>query len=162
MNFSMIWFAFKLTLVTAISYCLGFFISDWIVAVLQPIGGLWSVISGILILRQLEMETFYEGLNRILGTLVGCIIGALYLAIGTTIWFFPLAIFVTSLICLHFKHLKNTNISACITCCVVVLVWYVGDKSNVWLFALSRFVESLFGILTALAIFHIPLLKKKS
>ena len=160
MNLSMIWFAFQLTLVTGISYVMGFLISDWMLSVLQPIGGLWSVISGILVLRGGEIETFHTGLNRILGTVVGCVMGALYLTIGTTIWFFPLAVFVTSLICLHYKPLKNTNISACVTCCVVIIIWYIGAKSNVWLFALSRCVESFFGIITALSIFHIPLLKR--
>lgn len=160
-NFSIGWYALRLSIVAGISYLMGFLISDWTLAVLQPIGGLWSAISGVLVLKQGKIETFHTGLNRIVGTLIGCLIGALYLSITNMIWFFPLAILVTAIICLSYPYLKNTNVSACLACCVVIIIWQVGFKNNVWLFSFSRFAESLFGVIVAFAIFRIRLPKKQ-
>lgn len=161
LKLSTLFLALRLSIVAGVAYWLGFLVSEWTLPVLQEIGGLWSAISGILVFKQGYRESFRLGLDRILGTLIGCFIGALYLSITPSVWFLPLAILAVALICLSVTHLEKFNTPACLACAVVIVVWQLGSKTEIWLFSLSRFVEAGIGVIIALVAVHIPPPKNK-
>lgn len=159
LSMSTIIYAVKLGIAAALAYILGIHVSGGNLPVLKQIGGLWSVISAVVVLRKGYIESYKSGFERLLVNLIGCIIGAIYLFFFETLWFFPLAIFATALVC--YIGMKAYYPSAAIACSVVVIVWQIGHPQNVWIYSLSRFVESGVGIFSAVLLAHLPPYSKK-
>ncbi len=145
-------YALQLSIVSGISYFLGYFLSGFTLPTVAEVGGLWSVISGVLVMKQHQSESYSAGFGRLLGTLVGCVVSAICLYIPEMILALLLSIFITSLICTSIPKLKELNFQACITSAVIIIIWQLGSKNNEWLFSFSRFIESVAGVSVAIAV----------
>jgi len=154
-------YALQLSIVSGISYFLGYFLSGFTLPTVAEVGGLWSVISGVLVMKQHQSESCSAGFGRLLGTLVGCIVSAICLYIPEMIFALLLSIFATSLICTSIPKLKELNFHACITSAVVIIIWQLGSKNNEWLFSFSRFIESAAGVSIAIAVANTSRMWKK-
>jgi uncharacterized membrane protein YccC len=72
--------AVQIALVSLLAYVGGFRFTSLFHDASADIGALWSVISGILVLQATRRSTWSSACFRLLGTLVGSIISALYLS----------------------------------------------------------------------------------
>lgn len=154
-------YALQLSIVSGISYFLGYFLSGFTLPTVAEVGGLWSVISGVLVMKQHQSESYSAGFGRLLGTLVGCVVSAICLYIPEMILALLLSIFITSLICTSIPKLKELNFQACITSAVIIIIWQLGSKNNEWLFSFSRFIESVAGVSVAIAVANTSCIWKK-
>lgn len=154
-------YALQLSIVSGVSYFLGYFLSGFTLPTVAEVGGLWSVISGVLVIKQHQSESYSAGFGRLLGTLVGCVVSTICLYIPEMIFALLLSIFITSLICTSIPKLKELNFQACITSAVIIIIWQLGSKNNEWLFSFSRFIESVAGVSVAIAVANTSCIWKK-
>jgi len=154
-------YALQLSIVSGVSYFLGYFLSGFTLPTVAEVGGLWSVISGVLVIKQHQSESYSAGFGRLLGTLVGCVVSAICLYIPEMIFALLLSIFITFLICTSIPKLKELNFQACITSAVIIIIWQLGSKNNEWLFSFSRFIESVAGVSVAIAVANTSCIWKK-
>jgi uncharacterized membrane protein YccC len=114
------------------------------------IGGLWSMVSGIVVLQATQRTTWSSAWLRVFGTLIGSIIGAAYLsllpfsAIGMAV-----CIFGTVLLC-HAARIPDHARLAALTVAVIMVLSSINPALSPILSAALRFAESCIG--TALAV----------
>lgn len=153
--------AIEAMLVTILPYFAGFYLSRSYGFAAPAVAGLWSAISGILVLQVTIEETTSAAWLRILGSLVGAITSFIFLELmGYTILTLAITMLVTVILTSLFK-IKHTLRLACLTGQVIIIVGMMGHLP-ILLNCVSRFAESLVGSLIALAVaglFH-PLRKK--
>ena len=73
--------AVQMALVSLASYSIGFYSTSLFHDGSASIGGLWSAISGVMVLQATRRDTWSAASLRILGTLIGSIVSAAYLAV---------------------------------------------------------------------------------
>jgi uncharacterized membrane protein YccC len=138
-----------------LAYLAGFHLTLALLGVPSFIGALWCVISAIVVLQATRQETLASAWLRILGTLIGATVSAVYLL------FFPLhpvglaaSIGLTMLLC-EILHLPGHARLASITVAVIMIVSMIHPQMNPLINAGLRFVESCIGatlaVLAALA-----------
>ena len=153
--------AIESMLVTVLPYYAGFYLSSSYGFSAPAVAGLWSAISGILVLQVTINETTSAAWLRILGSLVGAITSFILLELmGYRILTLGVVVVATVMLTSIFK-IKHTLRLACLTSQVIIVVGMIGHLPILWNCA-SRFVESLIGALIAIAvasIFH-PVRKK--
>lgn len=121
------------------------------------VGGLWAVISAIIVLEASHKETYVSAKNRIGGTFIGAIVSGVYL------FFFPFTIFGLTvaiatgvLICFLFGQQQSIKLTG-ITIAVVMIVSTIAKDLHPFINAGLRFVESAIGtgvaVLVALVAF---------
>lgn len=152
--FPSIGFSIRLSLAAGLAYFVGYYLTDWDKTIPQEIGGLWSVISAVLVLRLTNTEMLHASIDRVFGTLIGSVISAFYLLFTDNIWFFPVAILIASLICHRIKPLKDSLFGATLAIVVILIVWQMSPQKSPWIFCLARFAESFIGVLISLIIFY--------
>ncbi|MCF6776743.1 FUSC family protein [Thiotrichales bacterium 19X7-9] len=133
---------------------------------LSIIGGLWAAISGIVVIQNTRKLTDHMAVVRLIGSFIGAAIAGIFLV------FFPAhiilcipVIFLTSLIC-KFIHFEEGLRLAGLTAAVVIAVSLLSPHIPPFWNALSRFLESLIGVLVAVCIrwivlYVISLINKK-
>jgi uncharacterized membrane protein YccC len=116
----------------------------------SQIGALWCVISGIVVLQATRQETLASVWLRVLGTLIGAVISAIYLLI---LPFHPVglaaSIGLTMLLC-EILHLPGHARLASITVAVIMIVSMIHPQMNPLINAGLRFVESCIGATLAM------------
>ncbi|MCF6765975.1 FUSC family protein [Thiotrichales bacterium 19S3-7] len=119
---------------------------------LAIIGGLWAAISGVVVIQNTRKLTDHMAVVRLIGSFIGAAIAGIFLI------FFPAhiilcipVIFITSLIC-KFIHFEEGLRLANLTAAVVIAVSLLSPELPAFLNALSRFLESLIGVLVAVCI----------
>ena len=109
------------------------------------LGGVWSVVSGIVVLQATLEDTRGSALLRVLGTLIGATIAAVYLALFR---FDPLGmaicVGVTVLFC-QAIHVPDHARLAAVTVVIVLAVSVAYPDVQPALNALLRFLESCIG-----------------
>jgi uncharacterized membrane protein YccC len=119
------------------------------------VGGLWSMVSGIVVLQATRRTAWSTAWLRVLGTLIGSIIGAVYLsllpfsAIGMAV-----CIFLTVLLC-HAARIPDHARLAALTVAVIVVLSSLNPALSPILSAALRFAESCIG--AALAVLAVLL-----
>jgi len=142
--------AVQSALVSLVSYWCGFYFTSFFHGASASIGGLWSVISGIVVLQATRRNTWSSAWLRILGTLVGAIVSAAYLfwlpftAIGMAA-----SILVTVLLC-HAARIPDHARLAAITVAVIMVLSSLNPTLSPILSAALRFTESCIGTAIAL------------
>jgi uncharacterized membrane protein YccC len=132
------------------SYACGSYFTGLFHGASARIGGLWSMVSGIVVLQATRRTTWSSAWLRVLGTLIGSIIGAVYLsllpfsAIGMAV-----CIFGTVLLC-HAARIPDHARLAALTVAVIMVLSSVNQALSPILNAALRFAESCIG--TALAV----------
>jgi len=142
--------ALQIALVSLASYACGSYFTGLFHGASARIGGLWSMVSGIVVLQATRRTTWSSAWLRVLGTLIGSIIGAVYLsllpfsAIGMAV-----CIFGTVLLC-HAARIPDHARLAALTVAVIMVLSSVNQALSPILNAALRFAESCIG--TALAV----------
>ena len=137
-------------LVSLVSYWCGFYFTSFFHGALASIGGLWSVISGLVVLQATRRNTWSSAWLRILGTLVGAIVSAAYLSwLPFTALGMAASILVTVLLC-HAARIPDHARLAAITVAVIMVLSSLNPTLSPILSAALRFTESCIG--TAIAV----------
>jgi len=116
------------------------------------IGGLWCMISSLVVLQSLLKETQQAGAIRIAGSFIGALISGVVCEIwGYGYWQLAVVIFVSIYLMSVLSKEKAARLSS-ITAGVIVIVGIMHPDEAAWLNALARFMESLLGVSIAIAI----------
>ncbi len=116
------------------------------------VGGLWAVISAIIILEVTDAETYNSAKNRIIGTFIGAVVSGTYLFFFSFTFFgYLVAIVVGVLVCIIFGVPQSVKLSG-ITISVVMIVSTIAKDLHPFINAGLRFVESAIGMGVAIAV----------
>ncbi len=146
-------------IIALFAYLCGFYFTALFNASTSAIGGLWSVISGILVLESTRADTLRSAKYRIVGTLIGCVVSGIYLFyFPFTVIGYSVCIGIGALAC-HLlrvpQHVKLTGV----TISVVMIVSAIMHDVNPFLNAGLRFVESVIGTGVAVSVSYLSDLK---
>ena len=109
--------------------------------------GYWSAISSIIVLQSNFGATITASRDRILGTLIGAIVGFAFSFFWTLPWNFILAVFAAIVIC-GLLGFRSSSRLAGVTIAIVMLVQSGSHKA----LAFDRVLQVMLGILVALAV----------
>ena len=109
--------------------------------------GYWSAISAIIVLQSNFGSTVTASRDRILGTVIGALLGFAFSLVGTLPWNYIAAVFSALAIC-GLLGLRTSSRLAGVTITIVMLVQSGSHKTV----ALTRVGEVIFGIVVALAV----------
>lgn len=143
------------TIVAFVAFVVGSHFTHVFHGASSAIGGLWTVITGLLVLQSSRSETLSSAWLQLLGALIGAIISAAYLLI------FPFSA-VGMAVCIGFAVLLCQMLSvpsygrlAGITVAVVLVVSSRFPTMNPLLNALLRFVKAAIGATLAVAVAYL-------
>lgn len=112
--------------------------------------GYWAVVSVILVMQANLGGSLRIGLNRIVGTALGAILGALCLHVaGASPWAEGASLGLVILVCAALVHLHESFRMAGMTAAIIILMG--GQSDNYLDFAAARFFEIGIGVAVALA-----------
>ncbi len=121
-----------------------------VVTILGSQQGYWAVISVVIVMQANLGGSFQAGLNRIIGTAVGALLGASCLSIlGSGAISLGLGVGLTILFCAYFIHMHESFRMAGLTATIVILLGY--QSGSYMGFAAARFFEICLGVAIALA-----------
>lgn len=142
-------------IIVVCAYFAGYYFTASFHVLSAMIGGLWAVISAIIVLESTFKETLHSAKVRILGSLIGAIIAGVYLL------FFPFTV-VGFAICIgvgafanHLIGLPYTIKLTGVTIAVVMIVSALSDNLHPIYNAILRFVESAIGSVIAAIVSYI-------
>jgi uncharacterized membrane protein YgaE (UPF0421/DUF939 family) len=142
--------AVQTALVSLASYLAGLHSTGVFHGASASLGGLWSAISGIVVLQATQRDTWSSAWLRLVGTAIGSIVSAAYLtmlpfgAIGMAA-----SVFATVLIC-HGVRIPDHARLAAITVTVIMVTASLNPTLNPIQNAALRFSESCIGIAIAM------------
>ena len=110
--------------------------------------GYWGSISAIIVLQSNVGSTVNASRDRILGTLIGAVLGFAFSLFGTLPWNYILAVLIAVVVC-GLLGLRNSSRLAGVTITIVMLVQKTGPR---WSLAMDRVSEVVLGIVVALAV----------
>jgi hypothetical protein len=110
--------------------------------------GYWGAISAIIVLQSNFGATISASRDRILGTIIGALLGFSFSLFGVLPWNYILAVLVAVLLC-GLLGLRSSSRLACVTITIIMLVQKPGTR---WTLALDRVSEVFLGIVVAIAI----------
>jgi uncharacterized membrane protein YccC len=110
--------------------------------------GYWGSISGIIVLQSDVGSTVGASRERLLGTLIGAVLGFSFSLFGPLIVSYILALLAAVLIS-GLLGFRNSSRLACVTITIIMLVHQQGPR---WGLAMDRVGEVLLGIIVALAV----------
>ena len=141
--------AVQITLVSLVSYLLGFHSTSLFHGQSASVGGLWAAISAIVVLQATRHDTWSSAWLRVLGTATGALISAAYLSV---LPFSPigmaLSIFVTVLLC-HALRVPDHARLASTTVAVIMVTASLHPTLSPILNAALRLSESSIGTVMA-------------
>jgi uncharacterized membrane protein YgaE (UPF0421/DUF939 family) len=109
----------------------------------------WAPISAFIVLQSNIAATLSAARNRLAGTAIGAVIGAVFVRyVGTHPLWTGLAAILTVLVC-QALGLEDSFRLACVTVAIVMLI---GSEHSPWVTASYRFLEVALGIVVAVAI----------
>jgi uncharacterized membrane protein YgaE (UPF0421/DUF939 family) len=134
-----------------LSFLLGAWIAQYLHAGSPLIGGLWAMISAVNIEHVCYREMLKNAKARLLGTLIGVIISFIsFSLLGYNYSSFFLSMLISVVLCAGLK-LPIYRL-CCITVAIMFAVSQVGGYVSPWANCLSRFLESLIGIMIGIAL----------
>lgn len=110
--------------------------------------GYWGPISAIIVLQSNMGATVTASRDRLLGTLIGAVLGFSFSLLGALPWNYILAVLAAVIVC-GMLGLRSSSRLACVTVTIIMLVQKTGSRSHL---ALDRVGEVLLGIVVALAV----------
>ena len=137
-------------IIAAAAYIAGYHFTELFQSHTSQIGGLWAVISGIIVYEDSRSKALTSAKLRVIGSFIGALISGVYL------YFFPFTVVgyvvcigVGALICHLLRlpdHIKLTGV----TISVIMIVSLISYNADPVMNAALRFVESVIG--TAVAV----------
>jgi uncharacterized membrane protein YccC len=119
----------------------------WLASRLGLHEGYWGAISAIIVLQSNVGATITASRDRLLGTLIGAVLGFCSTLYGHLPWNYMLAVLAAVILC-GLLNLRESSRLAGVTVTIVMLV-HAGSH---WTVALDRVVDVFLGILVALAV----------
>ena len=110
--------------------------------------GYWGSISAIIVLQSDVGSTLNASRDRLLGTLIGALLGFSFSIFGVLPWNYILAVLAAIIIC-GLLGLRNSSRLAAVTITIIMLVHKEGPR---WSLAMDRVGEVVLGIVVALAV----------
>ncbi len=110
--------------------------------------GYWGSISAIIVLQSDVGSTVNASRDRLLGTLIGALLGFSFSIFGVLPWNYILAVLAAILIC-GLLGLRNSSRLAAVTITIIMLVHQEGPR---WGLAMDRVGEVVLGIVVALLV----------
>jgi len=110
--------------------------------------GYWGSISAIIVMQSNVGATVTASRDRMLGTLIGAVLGFAFSLYGPTGLSYVLAL-LTAIVACGLMGLRNSARLACVTITIVMLVHREGSR---WGLALDRVSEVVLGIVIALVV----------
>jgi uncharacterized membrane protein YccC len=133
-------------------YLLGSHLTSLLHQPASEIGGLWSVISGVIVFEDARKKVLRSAKLRVIGTFIGALVSGVYL------YFFPFTVIgfaacvgVGTFIC-HLVRLPDHIKLTVVTISVIMIVSFITNNSRPIENAALRFVESVIGALVALIV----------
>lgn len=124
-------------------------LSAWLGQILAPDWIFAAVVAAIISVQPTIGVSIEKGIDRILGTLVGAVVGLFfYLLVGEHLVTLGLAIIITIMICIHFQW-QNAIVLACL---MVVLIMLGGAGDDFVRYMGNRILLTLLGVLTGFLI----------
>ena len=120
----------------------------WVAARFGLHDGYWGAISAIIVLQSNMGATVSASRDRILGTLIGTVLGFSFSLFGVLPWNYILAILAAVIVC-GLLGLRSSSRLAGVTITIIMLVHATGPR---WDLALVRVGEAMLGIVVALAV----------
>ena len=116
------------------------------------VGGLWAMISAVIIEHVDYKEMLKNAQVRVLGTLVGALISWLgFDFMGYHYWSFFICMALSVMICALCR--LSVYRLCCITVAIIFTVSQIGDRAiDPWVNSCTRFFESLIGVVVALVL----------
>jgi uncharacterized membrane protein YgaE (UPF0421/DUF939 family) len=141
------------------AFICGFYFTKSIHEPTSYVGGLWSVISGIIVIESTHTETWHSSKNRILGTLIGAIVSGVYLYLfDFSLLGYAVSIAIGIMVCYVFKAQASIKLTG-ITISVILIVSTIESELHPFMNAGLRFVESAIGtgiaLLTAIITYRL-------
>ena len=148
MNYSSHVSAFQMSLRAAVAAALSVAIAQW----WQLQFPIYAMISAVVVTDLKASETWKLGLPRLVGSILGAVLGALTCAfLRPNAWEAGLAIFAAMFLS-HLLRLRNSARVAGYVCGIVLLAF--GDHP--WEYALLRTIETALGIAMAMLVSLVP------
>jgi uncharacterized membrane protein YccC len=122
-------------------------LSWWVASRFGLPDGYWGAISAIIVLQSNFGATITASRDRILGTVIGALLGFSFSLLGTVPWNYILAIFAAVVIC-GLLGFRSSSRLACVTITIVMLVQSSSHKA----IALTRVGQVVLGIVVAVAV----------
>lgn len=149
----------KTAIKIAVAGSLGWFLGIWFSHVTQRpdslVSGTWCALTAIVVLQTNLGGTYQSALYRFLGVLIGSFMGGLCtVLLGSHPLSLGVSIVCTVVLC-SILNIKESIRIACMSVAIVMILWGIGPKVSPWVFAFFRLIDSLFGILIALAVAHL-------
>jgi uncharacterized membrane protein YccC len=119
----------------------------WIAGLFGRNDGYWGAISAIIVLQSNFGATIAASRDRILGTVIGALIGFAFTQVGALPWNYILAVLAAVIVC-GLLGLRSSSRLAGITISIVMLV----KTGSHWTLALDRVMEVFLGVVVAIAI----------
>ena len=110
--------------------------------------GYWGSISAIIVLQSNVGSTVNASRDRILGTMIGAVLGFSFSLFGALPWNYILAVLTAVIVC-GLLGLRSSSRLAGVTITIVMLVQKTGPR---WSLALDRVIEVVLGIVVALVV----------
>src|ERR1035438_1084553 len=120
----------------------------WVAARFGLHDGYWGAISAIIVLQSNMGATVSASRDRILGTLIGAVLGFSFSLFGVLPWNYVLAVLAAVIVC-GLLGLRSSSRLAGVTITIIMLVQKTGPR---WSLALDRVMEVVLGIVVALAV----------
>jgi uncharacterized membrane protein YccC len=144
--------AVESTLVCLLGYLGGYYLAPLFHLPGSALGGLWALISGIVVLQATRRETWASAWLRVLGTLMGAAISSVYL---TLLPFSPLGMALTigfTVLLCQFLGIPDHARLAALTVAVIMVISSLHPEVNPVVNAALRFLESAIGTMAAVAV----------
>ncbi len=134
-------------LIQAAKTALAAALSWWVASRFGLPDGYWGAISAIIVLQSNFGATITASRDRILGTLIGALLGFSFSLVGVVPWNYILAICAAVVIC-GLLGFRSSSRLACVTITIVMLVQSSSHKA----IALTRVGQVVLGIVVAVAV----------
>lgn len=142
--------ALRIALVSLLAYQLGASFTALFHASSASVGGLWSAVSGVVVLQATRRDTWTSAGLRVLGTAIGALISAVYLSLlPFSTPGMAASVFATVLLC-QLARIPDHARLASITVMVIMVIAHLSPGLNPVHSALLRFAEAFIG--TAVAV----------
>ncbi|MGC2434180.1 MAG: FUSC family protein [Desulfobaccales bacterium] len=150
--------ALQIALVCLTAYLAGFYFTHLFLGASAAIGGLWALISGVVVLQATRRDTWASASLRVLGTFIGAVASAIYLSFLPFNPFGMAAVIgVVILLCQVLGIPDHARLASIVVAVIMVFSSFHQEVSPL-LKATLRFVESFIG--TSLAVVAVLLWSK--
>lgn len=144
--------ALQITLVSLGSFLCGFHFTALFHPPSAAMGGLWALISGIVVLQEDWHGTLSSAWLRVLGTLVGATVSAIYLSfVAFDPFGMAACIFATVLLC-HAAGIPDPARLAAVTVALIMVIFTIDPAVSPVASAALRFAESFLGAAIAVLV----------